>query len=47
MFLAATFLLTKSPPIHPSKVAAKNVFLSSLYCFVFNEFAFTIQVKHK
>ena len=31
MFLAATFLQTKSPSIHPTKVAAKkNIFLASL-----------------
>jgi len=30
MFLAATFLYTKSPPIHPTKVAAKkNIFLAT------------------
>jgi len=41
MFLAATFLLTKSPHIHPTNVAAKkNIFRC-------NEFAFTVQVKHK
>jgi len=30
MFLAATFLYTESP-IHATKAAAKNIFLSSLY----------------
>jgi len=30
MFLAATFLYTKFPPIHPTKVAAKkNIFLAT------------------
>jgi len=34
-------------PIHPTKVAAKNVFLIvSLLCFIFNEFAFAVHVKH-
>ena len=39
----------KSSPIHPTKVAAKNIIslITSGLMFCFNEFAFTAQVKQK
>jgi len=41
-----SFSLSVSP-IHPTKVVAKNVFLIvSLWCFIFNEFALAVHVKH-
>jgi len=45
-WLLLIFLQTESPHIHPTKVAAKKVFNHN-NVFFFNEFAFTVQVKHK
>jgi len=38
---------TKPPPIQPTKVAAKKHISLITIMFCFNEFAFTVQVKHK
>ena len=40
-------LLDDAPPIHLIKVAAKNSICVITAMFCFNEFAFTVQVKHK
>ena len=35
MFVAATFLYTKCPPIHPTKVAAKRTYFFNHYTILF------------